>query len=42
MKIYYDGELIKEADLAVKEELKKAGYFKVFWEVLKEILLVSK
>ncbi|MGB4537211.1 MAG: hypothetical protein WBI24_00945, partial [Bacilli bacterium] len=42
MKIYYDGELIKEADLAVKEELRKAGYFKVFWEVLKEILLVSK
>jgi len=41
LKIYYDGVLIKEVDLAVKEELQKANFFKVFWEILKEILLVS-
>ena len=42
IKIYYDGELIKEVELAVQEEVRKASFIKVFWEVLKEILLVSK
>lgn len=41
VKIYHDNELIKEVELTVKEELIKASFFQVFWEVLKEILLVS-
>jgi D-alanyl-D-alanine carboxypeptidase (penicillin-binding protein 5/6) len=41
LKVYYDGELIKEVNLAVKEEVKRASYFTIFCEVLKEIFLVS-
>ena len=40
-KVYYDGKLLKEVNLAVKEELKRASYFNILCEVLKEIFLVS-
>lgn len=41
LKIYYDGKLLKEVDLAVKEEVTKASFFNILYEVLKEIFLVS-
>lgn len=41
MKVYYDGKLLKEVNLAVKEDLKRASYFNILCEVLKEIFLVA-
>lgn len=41
VKIFYDGALLAEIDLAVKEEIQRANFFEVFWEVIKEIFLVS-
>lgn len=41
IKIYYDGKLLKEADLVVKEEVVKASFFNILYEVFKEIFLAS-
>jgi D-alanyl-D-alanine carboxypeptidase (penicillin-binding protein 5/6) len=41
IKVFYNGKLVKEVGLVVKEDLLKASYFEVFFEVLKEIFLVS-
>lgn len=41
IKVYYDGKLLKEVDLAVKEEVIKASFFNILYEVFKEIFLVS-
>jgi len=41
IKVYYDGKLLTEVDLAVKEEVIKASFFNILYEVLKEIFLVS-
>ncbi|MFY9422892.1 MAG: D-alanyl-D-alanine carboxypeptidase family protein, partial [Bacilli bacterium] len=40
-KVYYDGKILKEVQLAVREEIKRASYFNILCEVLKEIFLVS-
>lgn len=41
LKVYYNGDLIKEVDLIIDEEIKKASYLTVLLEILKEIFLVS-
>lgn len=41
LKIYYDGKLLKVVNLTVKEELVKASFFNILYEVLKEIFLAS-
>ena len=41
MKVYYDGQFLKEVNLSVKEEVKKASFLNILCEVLKEIFLVS-
>ena len=42
IKIYYDGKLFKTIDLALLEDVKKASYFEVFLEVLREVFLVAR
>ncbi|MCK9470767.1 MAG: D-alanyl-D-alanine carboxypeptidase [Bacilli bacterium] len=42
IKVFYDGKLIKEADLEVKEEVVKASFFNILYEVFKEIFLNSQ
>ncbi len=41
IKIYYDNELYKEVSLGIDQEVKKANVFKVIFEVLREIFLIS-
>lgn len=41
IKVYYDGKLLKEVDLVVQEEVTKASFFNILYEVFKEIFLVS-
>lgn len=41
MKVYYDGKLLKEVNLSVQEEVRRASYFTILCEVLREIFLVS-
>lgn len=41
LRVYYDGKLLKVVNLAVQEEIKRASYFTILCEVLKEIFLVS-
>jgi len=41
IKIYYGGTLLREVDLLIIEEIHKASFFTIFFEVLKEIFLVS-
>lgn len=41
IKLYYNNKLYQEAKLVVKEDIEKASFFDVFFEVMKEIFLVS-
>lgn len=41
LELYYDGKLYKTVDLLVLEDVRKASFIDVFFEVLKEIFLVS-
>lgn len=41
-KIYYDNVLYKEIDLELLENVKKASFFNIFFDVLREIFLVAK
>lgn len=41
IKIFYGGELLKEVDLEVQEEVKKASFLAILFEVFKEIFLAS-
>lgn len=41
-KIYYDNVLYKEIDLELLENVKKASFFNIFFDILREIFLVSK
>lgn len=41
MKVYYNGEFLKEVNLTVQEEVKRASFLTILCEVLKEIFLVS-
>ncbi|HHX00592.1 MAG TPA: D-alanyl-D-alanine carboxypeptidase [Acholeplasmataceae bacterium] len=41
IKIFYDGKLLKEVDLVVEEDVVKASFFNILYEVFKEIFLVS-
>jgi len=41
LEVYYDGKLYQIVNLTICEDVKKASFFAVFLEVLKEIFLVS-
>lgn len=41
IKVFYDNNLLKEVDLEVQENVKKASFFNILFEVFKEIFLVS-
>lgn len=41
MKVYYDGNEYKVVKLGIIEEIKKASFFEVLYEVIKEVFLVS-
>lgn len=41
LEVYYDGMIYKTIDLKIYEDVKKASFFDVFFEVLKEIFLNS-
>lgn len=40
-RVYYENELLKEVKLSIQEEVVKASFLEVFFEVIKEIFLVT-
>lgn len=42
LKIYYENKLYKETKLELLENVKKASFFNIFFDILREIFLVAK
>ncbi len=41
LEVYLDGRLYKTVDLSIEEDVKRSSFFDIFFEILKEIFLVS-